>query len=420
MLGSGIFINTTNLARLAGGFGAISYLLIGILMTPLVICIADLLHRYPTGGFYTFAQKELNSFFGFFSSWCYFTSKLASAILVIHIAMQLLMQLIPTLVFIPHFLLDLGTLTIFICLNMFNVRTGSIIQTLFMMLKMIPILFIIGVGSLIFSFKNFQSSSLLISGIPPSLPLVLHAILGFEAAASISSVLKNPEKNGPRAVLISYGIVIILLFSYQLIFYGAVGSVLGTLPDFSYAFPTFLSLVFKNEMLYILFVQLIRSAIAASALGGAYGILFSNNWNLYTLAINNHTFFSSLFKSLNRYGIPWACVLAEGVICIIYLLFTKGNQIQIPLQQIGALGCTISYSLSALALAHAVARQGNLFSKKLIIPILGIINCLLLIVASMNSLFAKGATSLLIFSILLLFGILMFIIKQIKHKMVLT
>ena len=43
------------------------YILVGILMLPLILSIAQLLRLHPAGGFYTFAQKEINPFMGFLS-----------------------------------------------------------------------------------------------------------------------------------------------------------------------------------------------------------------------------------------------------------------------------------------------------------------------------------------------------------------
>src|SRR5271169_2910080 len=79
MLGVGIFINTAELAKRAGALGCLSYALVGILLLPLIICVAELVKLHPSGGFYIFARREINPFFGFLSAWIYFTGKLASA-----------------------------------------------------------------------------------------------------------------------------------------------------------------------------------------------------------------------------------------------------------------------------------------------------------------------------------------------------
>src|SRR6476620_3392969 len=86
MLGAGIFINTSTLAGRAGMLSGSMYLLVGLLMLPLILSIAQLLRLHPAGGFYAFAKNEVNPFVGFLSGWSYFTSKLASCMLMIHVS----------------------------------------------------------------------------------------------------------------------------------------------------------------------------------------------------------------------------------------------------------------------------------------------------------------------------------------------
>src|SRR5437870_4968280 len=105
MLGAGIFINTANLAKRSAELGALMYLLVGLLMLPLILSIAQLLRLHPAGGFYVFAQKEINPFAGFLSGWCYFTAKLASCMLMIHVSMTLIQQIFPVMKMIHTFVL---------------------------------------------------------------------------------------------------------------------------------------------------------------------------------------------------------------------------------------------------------------------------------------------------------------------------
>jgi len=97
MMGAGIFINTVELSKRAGLLSSFMYPLIGILILPLILAIAKLIQLHPSGGFYVFAQKEISPFVGFLSTWSYFIAKLASASLMIHVAMSLITQIFPTL-----------------------------------------------------------------------------------------------------------------------------------------------------------------------------------------------------------------------------------------------------------------------------------------------------------------------------------
>jgi len=97
MFGTGIFINTVTLAKLTGFLGFFSYSIVALLLLPLIIAIAALLKRYPSGGFYTYAARDINITAGFLSAWAYFIGKIASAALLIHFFIIMLQTIIPWL-----------------------------------------------------------------------------------------------------------------------------------------------------------------------------------------------------------------------------------------------------------------------------------------------------------------------------------
>lgn len=141
MLGSGIFINTVLLTQTAGGLGVVSYLLGGILIFPLILVIAQLLQQEQGGTFYDFGAL-IHPFVGFMSIWCYFTTKIASAALGIHIFVTL-MQTLFSLNGYNTLLLDSTIVVLFGFLNILNIRIGSAIQRGFLFLKLFPILVVL-------------------------------------------------------------------------------------------------------------------------------------------------------------------------------------------------------------------------------------------------------------------------------------
>jgi amino acid transporter len=414
MLGAGLFINTQQVAKAAGVLGAFNYLIVGLLMLPLILCIVALLRIHPAGGFYTYAQTEISPFSGFLSGWSYFTSKLASAMLMIHVSMGLIQHVIPSLQGFNIFHMDIAIVCFFVALNMMNIKAGSNIQKLFIGFKIIPIFFAIFSGLFLMQSSNFSSANLIWEGIPASLPWVIYAVIGFEAACSVSSKIKNAERNAPLAVLISFAIVLMIAFLYQLLFYAALGSALGNVEGVRGIFPALLAKMFPgNELLAFKLQALLHLAIASSTLGAAYGILFSNCWNLHILAQNGHLFFSSFFAKLNNQLVPFACVVVEGLLCLLYLWVSDGNNV--PLQQIGALGCVVAYAFSVWALLNALKTNTHITLNKWI-GWLGLVSCAILFAACINSFFTKGMSSLIIYSCLSASGIIMFICTSRSKK----
>lgn len=411
MLGAGIFINTPALAQKAGALGGFMYLIVGILMLPLILSIAELLRLHPSGGFYTYSKKEISPFMGFLSGWCYFTSKVASCMLMIHVSVMLMQRIFPMLASFNAFALDFIIVSLFCGLNLLNIKSGSKIQKIFIGFKTFPIFFAILTGIFLLQSENFTSDQMIVEGVYSSLPLVIYAVIGFEAACSMSSKIKDAQKNAPLAVLISFGIVITIATLYQMIFYGALGETLALCAGHCDIFPALLNRLSWDNTFVRKIEGIIHLAIASSTLGAAYGIIFSNCWNLHILANNNHLWNSSFFTKLNRNAIPFACVILEGLLCLTYLGVSQG--VLVPLQQIGALGSIISYTLSIGALLYATKNNPECkVSSRL--PRLALFSCAILISACIRSFFINGMSSLIIYSILITIGILMFLLSSKK------
>lgn len=407
MMGAGIFINTVELAKRTGLLSGFMYPLIGILIAPLMLTIAALIRLYPAGGFYVFGQREINPFIGYLSTWSYFIAKLASASLMIHVAGSLLIQIFPKLLSIaPLVCYDFLILTLFIGLNTLNMRTGSRIQFGFLGFKLIPVLFVIGAGLIYFAPSQLSTLPIIWEGIPGSLPLVLYAAMGFEAICALSNKIQNPEKNGPKAITISFLTMMVLVFLFQFLLYATLGNNLASQESFLGAFPSLLNYVFPQfphvaHSLQVLF----NLAIAISALGGCYGILYSNNWNLHILSQYKKIAGASWLSHLNKRGIPTRCLFIEWLLCIGFL-YSFGSR-QVVLQQLAALGTAVTYCICVLALWHAFKKEKKSLGQMLI-PYTAFISCAILIGACIRNFFIGGVIPLLGFMLLLGAGLLLY------------
>ncbi len=397
MLGTGLFINTVLVPQKVGALGFMLYLITGALFLPLALCIAQLTSLYKEGNFYIFGST-LTPYWGFISTWSYFMGKLASASVSIHVFSTFLCSSCPTLATLPSMSVDIMCVSLFVFLNLQNMKTGKHIQTGFFVMKLIPLLFAILFGLSHANIINVAAPHLIWSGISIALPLALFSGLGFEAICSLTRVMDNPQKNGPIAILASFGIIIFLAALYQLSFYLSLGTVLTEQTNYNGAFSALIehtapSLTFLESFFSI--------AIATSALGGAYGILYSNPWNLYTLAQKEHTFFSRQLSALNSYSIPTLCVIAEGLVCSVYLLGTQGALI--PLQYTATLSCILTYSVSVFVLFKL---------KKSFLSLLGLLSCSILLCVSLYGFLKVSLIPLAILAVVLAAGTSMFFVKE--------
>ena len=401
MIGVGIFVNTAPLIKEAGALSPLSYLIVGFLMLPLILAINKLMTKHKGGNFYTFGAENLSPTWGFLSVWSYFVGKLASCSLMIHFFSSLMQKLIPSLNIFSTIWLDLLVILFLTLLNCLNTRIGTLIQLLIFIVKISPIIFIILGGFYIFDFTSFQdtSSSNAINNLLPTISFVVYAFTGFEATCSLSSCIKNPEKNCPRAILTAFFIVVMLTILYQFCSFVIAGNSLSKAASFTDAFAILAkgfsaNFIIQNKIGYFL-----QITAAISALGAAYGVFYSNNRNLYSLAQEGHIFFSRYFMHLNQNHIPWLSVLVQAFGCILYLLFTRGNNI--PLQQMSAVGCTLAYFISCIGLVkHGIRRN--------FIGLLGLISAGLLLLFSLSSAIQTSTFALALYCALLLSGLLMF------------
>lgn len=405
MIGAGLFINTVLISQSAGAAGPLVYMLIGILIFPLIATFSRLLKYHPGGNFYDFA-KDISPYAGFLSLWSYFNTKMAAATLGIHVFVSLMQSIFPFLNSMNTLMLDCIIITCFLLLNMLHMKIGKTIQYSFIVLKMIPIFFAIITGFILFDWKNF-SGPLEWSRITTSIPFGLYAFMGFEAISSLSKKIMNPEKNGPLAILISFFLVVSLIFLYQVMFYASVGPELAHLSSYLQAFPALIARLIPNKNLHDILQKILHTGIAASALGVAYGVIYSNSWNLHNLAKRNLA--PGIFTSLNKYQVPAAAVLAEGFLAYSYILLTGGNQV--PFQQITAIGVTTTYLLCSLGL---VAREYTIEKKISFIGISGLLSCFILIATQLQNFYVFGTKYLLIFFLMMLAGSVMYFIRRNK------
>jgi amino acid transporter len=411
IIGSGIFINTAELARRAGLLGGLTYGIVGILLFPLILSFVKLLELYPSGGFYAFCSTSLHPIIGFINTWCYFFSKLSSATLVIHIFVLLMQKTFPALAIFNPLMCDIAVLSILLGLNMLNVKTGSRIQGWLMILKLFPIFFVIVSGLFFLQGSNLTPVHQIWEGIPSAIPLVLHAMLGFEIACAISRNIENPEINAPRSVLISYGIVIVLYVLYQTLFYGVLGTDLSAQADYRGAFPLLISKFAISDYFRNILGHLIHLAIATSALSAGFGLIYANMWNLYSLAELKHIVAPKRIMQLNRFNIPFICVLAQGAIMLTYMFIIRGEQT--TFQQLSAFGATITYILSLAGLLATLLKN----KRSIWLTILGLINCLILVAASLYTMWkTANPIPLFIFLGIVIGGILMYLLASNTNK----
>jgi amino acid transporter len=391
ILGAGVFINTKPLVEEIGFLGGFCYILVGILIIPLVLSFAKLARKYPTGGFYVYGAKEVGPSLGFACTWTYLAGKLASGTLMIHTFSMMIHKILPLSVNLSLIHLDLIVLGLFFVFNLLNMRMGSHIQLGFMIMKLIPLVFMVFSGFYLWSEMPVKQgmTALPWAAIPKTIPAVVFVFTGLEVCCTLSMRMKNPEKNVTKALMIAFSTVCLVIFTYQMFAFLHATRLNVPLGD---SFDIF-SLIVNSDFFSSLGPKLVLEkvlyiGIAFSAFGGGYGILYSNIWNFYNLAKHGHLISKKSVLKENKHQIPYFCLIAEVIVCTIYILFATGNIFD--LQLLGTLGMSLGYGLVVLSLF-----LGGLVNKKekktlSVIGFLGLVSCTFIVSVSLKNLAKAG------------------------------
>ncbi len=408
MIGTGIFINTYDLSASVGAAGFLLYPIVGLCMLPLIAVTGKLVGYFPTGGLYAFGKSH-SSFLGFLSCWSYFFGKLASCSVMLSVGATMLKKLIPGAADLHTTTICLAILAFFTILNLQNMKTGMLVQSFFLSSKSIPIVVAIIAGIILFDTSAITADQFLWENLPMNMPLVLYCLAGFETACALGRTIENPSVNGPKAVYYSFSIIMILYGIFQGCIYMITHDMLTFLSGYDEIFGAIAHKLFNNQIVAQKITLLLNFAIGSSALGGAYGILFANSWNLFTLAENNHLLRSDLITSMNRHHTPWIAVLCESLICTIFLLCNQNSFAS--LRTTATLGIIIAYTVSAFAY-YQLLKKNNATMQEFLIARAAFVTCMLFIASCTLNFFKTGLMPLALFVAILITGIAMFTYKK--------
>lgn len=212
MIGAAIFGLPGKLDAAVGSFAPWLLLLAGIGIMPVVLCYADLASRFKSsGGPQLYAGTAFGQFIGFEAGWMLYTARAASIAANAHVLSAYAGALWPPLNGPLTIIVTIAAITL---INVIGIRRA--VDTLggMTMIKLMPLLLIGTLG-------------LLLAPIPaPTLPefsavegvalAALYAFVGFEAATIPAGETRDPERNIPRALMMTVAGVTLLYVVVQL------------------------------------------------------------------------------------------------------------------------------------------------------------------------------------------------------------
>ena len=208
MIGSGVFLLPASLAPY--GWNAVGGWIITITgALVLALVFARLTKALPDGGGAVgFVRAAFGHVPAFLVGWVYVISNLTALVTLAVAAISYLSSMVPaitTYAFLPA-VLAVGLLWTMTLLNLRGLRTAGGFQKVTTVIKIVPLLLVIGLafGALAggdAQVAPFEVSAISFDGLGGAAALTMFALLGFEAASFASERVRDPAVTVPRATL---------------------------------------------------------------------------------------------------------------------------------------------------------------------------------------------------------------------------
>ncbi|MGN6326031.1 amino acid permease [Pseudolysinimonas sp.] len=375
VIGIGVFGIPAGLA----GFGPISlvaFVLVTVGALALALVFGALSRRAgdASGGPYVYAREAFGEFAGFLNAWTYWVTAWAGNAAIV----VALVGYVEVFVNTDHnrwwsLVIALVGLWIPVLVNALGLRSMGAAQTVFTVLKIIPLAFIALVGVFFIRPENFgafnSSGSDGWTALAGAGALALFAYLGIETASVAAKRVRDPERNVPRATVIGTLISAIVYILGTLAVFGLVSNAAlrtSTAP-FSDAANAMLGGTWAGQV------------IAVFAIVSGLGCLIG--WTLIIgempFAAAQHDLFPRVFLTERR-NVPIVGVVVSTVLAslLTVLAYTSFDQVFVLVALLTVFTSVVPYMFSAgaqiLDLVRGRGVRGARFARDLTIAIIAL------------------------------------------------
>lgn len=278
MIGAGIFTAPAALSLNVGPAGILAYAFVIIAVWLMALSISKVAQLFPgEGSFYNYAKELGGHFLGVLTTLCYMIGLVIAMGLLSQVAGLYLSEYISIL---SAQNLSILVLLGLIILNIIGVKLSEAGQLILIFLTVTPIIIIT-----IFGFFKANLSNLTpfapygFTNVISATKAVIFGFFGFESAASLYSIVKNPKQNVPKALTYS----IILVGILYLVF---VSSIIVSIPLSKFTqgninlIPVFAS-VWPAKYSWLL--KILGISILSAVIGTLHSMIWSSSVLLISL-----------------------------------------------------------------------------------------------------------------------------------------
>lgn len=365
IIGAGIFVVTGIAAGVSGPAFIIGLMIAGIIATFNALSSAQLAAIYPhSGGTYEYGYILINPTFGFSAGWMFLLSKLSAAGVVAIGFGSYFYQLVPIASPITF---SVSAVILLTAANFFGIKKAGILNLTIVAITLLSLLYLVFSGIPEVNSENFKPFAPFgIVGIAEAAALLFFAFTGYARIATLAEEVTEPKKTIPKAIIIT---TITAIFLYAAVSIVAIG-VIGTESMANSKSP--LQLVANA-----LSTPAISNIITIGASTAMLGVLLSQILGVsrVMLAMGRRHDLPPFFKTIhNQYRVPHIGIIITGAII---LLLTVIGTFEFIVRS-ATFTILLYYSITNIA-ALKQPKSDRMYAR--IIPVLGLIGCLVMSVS---------------------------------------
>ncbi|MGH8129432.1 MAG: APC family permease [Steroidobacteraceae bacterium] len=278
----------------------------------LAIVFAALARKLPQAdGPFGYVRATLGEPIAFPAMWCYWISVWVTNAALAVAVVGYFVSVFPAAREIPSAALTVGFMWLFVGVNLFGVKSGGRVQVVTSLLKLVPLVLVMVLGSVAILAEpsaytaNLPTTPIELQPSMAAATIALYAMLGFESATIAAGRVKDPERTIPRATL--YGTLLIAVVYVSIVAIGMLLVPQATLAASDAPFVTIL-----DSLLGTGSGRWLALFVVISGLGALNGWTLLSGELTRTLAMNQ--LLPEVLGRSNRYGAPWAALLLTGAL----------------------------------------------------------------------------------------------------------
>jgi amino acid transporter len=423
IIGSGWLLGALTAAKVAGGASILSWILAGAILALLALVHAELGSTYPvSGGTARFPFMAFGALGGFTGGWMAWLQAVTIAPIEVEATLGYLNSHFTTLNLVKvngtldgkGILIGAGFMLVFSVINTLGVRWLAETNSVAVIWKIfVPLVTVIALMSVVFHGSNFTAGGGFapygFHGIFAALPLgVVFALEGFEQAIQVGGEAENPQRNIPRAVIISMIIGTLIYLLLEIAFVGALNphnllhgwtNPIGGVA----AFGPYATLATAAGLGWLTTLLIIDAVVSPAGTGLVY--IGTSSRLSYGLAQNGY--FPPAISRVSKRGVPFVSI------CI---AFVVGLLVFLPFPSWGGLvglvtsATVIMYAFAPVSLA-GLRRQDPDRPRGYRLPFAGVI-CPLSFVCAVWIIYFSGFSTLVWLYVMIVIGYLAFAAYQ--------